>query len=285
MATIRRAANGRRVLDFCQSESAGREAQRQAIAGWFAHDRGASGPVSTLLDPADYQLLLVESPDVLPAELKAAVKWRLKDTIDFPVEEAVVDVFEIPEPARRTGAKKMYAIAARRQAVEAAVMALRPAARRFDVIDIQELALRNLASLLPEAEGGLILLWLRPDSAQLLVIKQGTLYLTRQVHFNQRDVPEGASAAPDVDAISLELQRSMDYFESHYAQTPIGHLVVAPGGELAEGLARALGNETSMRTQCIDLGAVLDMEVPLDATDARSLLAVGAALRDDQKKL
>jgi MSHA biogenesis protein MshI len=43
------------------------------------------------------------------AELKAAVRWRMNNLIDFPVEEAVVDVFNIPDPTRRTGAKMMHA--------------------------------------------------------------------------------------------------------------------------------------------------------------------------------
>jgi hypothetical protein len=100
--------------------------QRATIASWLAADRSELGAVGTVLDVADYQLLLVESPDVLAAELKAAVRWRLKDIIDFPLEDAVVDVFGIPEPVRRTGAKMMYAIAAKRQAVEDHVSTSRP---------------------------------------------------------------------------------------------------------------------------------------------------------------
>ena len=63
----------------------------------------------------------------------------------------------------------MYAIAAKRNAVERQVAILKPAARRFDVIDIPELALRNLVATLPEAADGLIFLWLRLDSAQLRI--------------------------------------------------------------------------------------------------------------------
>ena len=40
-------------------------------------------PVSTVLRPEEYQLALVEAPEVPPAELRAAMRWRLKDTIDF----------------------------------------------------------------------------------------------------------------------------------------------------------------------------------------------------------
>ena len=62
-------------------------------------------PVSTVLRTDDYQLALVEAPDVPPAELRAAMRWRLKESIDFRVEDAVIDVFDVPrKPAAGTAA-------------------------------------------------------------------------------------------------------------------------------------------------------------------------------------
>jgi len=284
MATVRRAAGGRRELVSCHSVDGKPEEQKAVIAGWLSSERGELGAVSSVLDDYDYQLLLVESPDVLPAELRAAVRWRLKDNIDFPVEDAVVDVFDIPEQTRRVGSKMMYTIAAKRQAIEYQVSLFKPAARNFDVIDIPEMALRNLASQLPEAAEGLILLWMSADSARLLVIKESTLYLTRHVQFSS-GTGEGDGQGPDVAAIALELQRSMDYFESHYEQATIDHLIVAPVGAQTDELAKALASETSMRIQGLDIARAIDLAPGLTATDGRSLLAIGAALRDDQKKL
>jgi MSHA biogenesis protein MshI len=45
----------------------------------------------------------VETPEVLPSEMRAAIRWRLKDAINFNVDEASVNVFEIQAntPARR----------------------------------------------------------------------------------------------------------------------------------------------------------------------------------------
>jgi MSHA biogenesis protein MshI len=228
-------------------------------------------------------LVQVESPDVLPAELKAAVRWRLKDAIDFPVEDAVVDVFDMPAPARLTGARMMYAVAAKPQAIARRVAALTGAAKRFDVIDIPELALRNLAALLPEAAGGLIFLWLQGDSAQLLVIKQTTLYLTRHVQFAGHHADAGGP--PNVDAITLEVQRSMDYFESHYDQAPLRHLIIAPPDEYSSRFAQALAAETVMRIESIELSRALELAPGVLPEDRRSLLAIGAALRDERKSL
>jgi MSHA biogenesis protein MshI len=257
--------------------------QNSIVADWAAGPGRASGAISSVLDASDYQLVQVESPDVLPAELKAAVRWRLKDVIDFPVEDAVIDVFDMPEPARRTGARMMYAVAAKPQAVARRAAGLAAAAGRFDVIDIPELALRNIAALLPEAADGLILLWLEGESAQLLVIKQTTLYVTRHVQFGG-EVAE-ADGLPNVDAIALEVQRSMDYFESHYDQAPLRHLIIAPHDPHSARYAQALAYESPMRVELIDLSRAIELAPGVLPADRRSLLAIGAALREESKSL
>jgi MSHA biogenesis protein MshI len=172
----------------------------------------------------------------------------------------------------------MYAIAAKRDAIAEHVAVAKRGGSDFDVIDIPELALRNLAARLPEAAEGLILLWLHAGSAQLLVIKAGTLYVARGVRF--------AGDGPDVEAIALELQRSMDYFESYYEQAPIAHLIVAPFDAPAQALVAELANLTAMRIQGLDLRAVLELPPGAETGfDRRSLLAIGAALRDERPAL
>lgn len=284
VATVSRAGAGRYLLESCLSAAAPPLEQAEALESWLTQTDHQQGAISGVLDSGDYELVQVESPDVLPAEFKAAVRWRLKGVIDFPVADAVVDVFDMPERPHRTGAKMMYVVAAKRDAIARQSALLKSAQRRLDVIDIPELALRNLAALLPEAAGGLILLWLQEKSAQLIVIKQSTLYFARQVHLSGNDTGSDGES-PDVEAIALELQRSADYFESQYQQVPLADLIIAPRSDRSGRLAGALEKQTAMRVQSIDLHLALDLSPGLDPSDARSLLAIGAALRAEPAKL
>jgi MSHA biogenesis protein MshI len=282
MATVARQAGGKHVLEACASIVAPAAEQDAAIAAWLLAQRRTPGAVGSILGADDYQLTLVEAPDVLPVELKAAVRWRLKEVVDFPIDDALVDVFSIPDQARRTGSKMLYAVAAKRAAVEAHVALIKAHRRRFDVIDIPELALRNLAASLPQATDGLVFLWLKPRAAQLLVVKGRKLYLARFVAFPGADSPDPGKPGAEVDALGLEMQRSMDYFESHYEQAPLANLVIAPRGEYAEALARELSSQTSMRVSLIDLASVFAAHADFDLTDSRTLLAIGGALREDE---
>jgi len=92
--------------------------------------------------------------------------------------------------------------------------------------------------------------------------------------------------APDlqraVDSIVLEVQRSLDYFESHFTLPPITRLAV--GGRIREmpGLADALSTQLGLQIIELDFNRLLVTDTPLDAAlQARCHLAIGLALRDE----
>ncbi|HMK85528.1 MAG TPA: hypothetical protein VK437_06190 [Steroidobacteraceae bacterium] len=241
--------------------------------------------VSTVLRSDDYQLALVEAPDVPPAELRAAMRWRLKDAIDFRVEDAVIDVFDLPEQNRGARARMMYAIAARRSAIDEYTRAL-AATPQFDVIDVPELCLRNLAALLPASSAGVALLHLGQSSASIVLVRGKTFYLARQMDLTATLGSARASDAPDAGSIVLELQRSLDYYERHFDQPPITRIAVSPAGPRADTLAQDLGRETGFEVTTLDLNLLLSCARPIEPeAQAACLLAVGAALREEHRSL
>jgi MSHA biogenesis protein MshI len=179
----------------------------------------------------------------------------------------------------------LFAVAARSAAVERLTSTLRPAAKGFYAIDIPDLCLRNVSALLPQDEKGVAMLGLNESYAQLITTRKGVLYLTRRIDTARRfeaHAQDRAAGEVDAGALALELQRSLDYYESHYDQTPIGDLVIAPGGARAERLATALRNETSLRVHVLDVREVCNVYKSGELiTDWPSLMAFGAALRTE----
>jgi len=243
-----------------------------------------SAPVSGVLRARDYQLSLVESPDVPPAELRAAMRWRLRDAIDFRVEDAVIDVFDIPAQSRGTQGRMMYAVAARRSAVDRQAAAF-GALAAFDVVDVPELCLRNLAALLPSAAQGIAMLHLGVDSASVVLVRGATFFFARQMNL-QGGLTTGESGQLDPDNVLLELQRSLDYYERHFDQPPITRVAVAPCGERARQLAAELARDSNFEVSVLDLNQLLTCAQPVaDADQGAVLMAVGAALRREQRSL
>jgi MSHA biogenesis protein MshI len=245
-------------------------------------------PVSTVLRPEDYQLVLVEAPDVPPAELRAAMRWRLKDSIDFGVEDAVIDLFAVPEQNRGSHGRMMYAVAARRSAINRHASAL-SAVPAFDAIDVPELCLRNLAALLPAAAAGVALLYLGETAATIVLVRGTTFYFARHMDLLPASLAaaqDAAGARVDAASVVLELQRSLDYYERHFDQPPVTRIAVSPAGARANELALDLGRETGLEVAGLDLNVLLTCATPIEpAAQAACLLAVGAALRQEHRSL
>ena len=240
------------------------------------------------MQPDEYQLLLVEAPDVDPSELRAAIKWRIKDLINFHLDDAVIDVFEVPDQKRQTSGRLMYAVAARAPRVRDRVDGANDAGLALDVIDIPEMALRNVAGLLDGDVRGVASLFLGPNQGLIVITRQGTLYLARTVKVGEDQL---AAASEDerpllMESISLELQRSMDYYDSHFDQPGLGSVALMPTAVEMPYLLEHLQSSLDVPTQPVDLSELMDVDVDLDAGhQARALLAIGAALRREELTL
>jgi MSHA biogenesis protein MshI len=289
IAVVRRRAGQRPTIEHCAVHACeDNESIEQALRRCVGKLGLARAHVLAVASTDDYQLVQVESPEVQPAELRAAIRWRLRDVINFHIDDAVVDVFEIPDQSRRSQTKMLFAVAARSAAVQRLVSALAPIARDFDVIDIPELCLRNVSALLPQDQKGVATLLLGERFAHLNLTRQGVLYLARRIEYSRGYELEGESGSKNIDAaaLALELQRSLDYFESNYDQTPIGELVLAPGGTRAAQLATRLQSETNLRITQLDLSDVVDGANALGTElHPDCLLALGAALRIESTAL
>ncbi len=235
---------------------------------------------TTVLNDGDYQLVLTEAPAVPDEELKAALRWRVKDLIDFHINDATLDVFDLPA-TRGGNAREMYVVAARSAAVQQRAERLHAAGAQLEIIDIPELAQRNLAVLLPQDVQGTALLWLHASGGNLTLTRQGTLYLTRALTIGLDQLANAERRPAYFDQLVLEVQRSLDYYESHFREAPIRNLVLAPLATEVPGLAEHIAASLNVQVSSIDLAAVLDCEIEVPALWAgRCLATIGAALRE-----
>jgi MSHA biogenesis protein MshI len=252
----------------------------------------------SVLEPGSYQLLQVEAPDVDATELKAAVRWRVKELIDFHIDDAAIDVFDMPSQGAR--ARFMYAVAARNPLIQQRVQLLQDVGLNVQTVDITELALRNIMQLLPEDEGGAALLQLSAGEGLITLTRQGTLYLARNLDIGALQLGmAGAGFSADnlalaqqgnreraFETVMLEVQRSFDYYESNFGQAPIKNLIIGPLAEPQDELAEYAATHLGVKARALDLNTVLKSRTPLDlALQANCISTIGAALRLDEKTL
>jgi MSHA biogenesis protein MshI len=242
----------------------------------------------TLLSPLEYQVLLVEAPNVPPAELKTAVRWRIKDMLDYHVDDATIDVLDIPVDTGASRGHSMYAVAARNDVIQGCIERFNGAQIPLSVIDIPETAQRNIAALYEPADRGVGLLYLGKAHALLTINFRGELYLARRIDVSIDQILQPAGGTDDVmNRILLELQRSFDHLDRQFPFVPMAKLLLAPEPRetgLRDYLAANLGVpvERIALEEVLALGAGARLE---DDAAWRLFHVLGAALRNEQKAL
>jgi MSHA biogenesis protein MshI len=226
-------------------------------------------PCVGVMGIGNYKILLTEAPPVLESELVAATRWQVQELIDFNIEDAIIDVFDVP--ASRRQEKMIYVVVARKKAVQVKVDNLLGIGFKLTALDIPELALRNIAALLPEDKNGVALLWLTPKNGMLTITRNATLYLSRTI---EGDINH------KVPLIIAEIRRSLTYYENNFNQAPINHLVIAPTSPPLPNLGKYLATHLGINVRLLDLNKLLNSKLRLTAAQqAQCFPILGAALR------
>jgi MSHA biogenesis protein MshI len=232
-------------------------------------------PLAALLDTSQYQTVLLEAPPVPEEELMGAVRWKIRDMINFHIDDAVLDHVPVPAGGGRT--PSLYVVAARSVAVRALANPFHEAGLHLEVIDVRESAQNALAALLAPADYAVALLHMEDDAGLLTFTFGPDLILSRRI--------DGRGASGDFlnEKVALEVQRSVDYFERQYSWFPLAKLYLAPmagAAPLRAKLAELLpvGVEQIDLDSLFDLGGVADLQTPERQNEAFHLL--GAALRE-----
>lgn len=279
------------TLESCASMSWDGEDPGVKLAGLVREQASPKTPAVGLMPLQGYSLLQVEAPEVAREEMPQAVRWLVKDLIDYPLEEAVIDVF--PAPQSSSHGRMIYAVSAHFEAVNSQVKLLKQSRLKLQALDIPELALRNVASWTPEAQAGVGLLYLGRDSGLLVIVHEQTLYVARSIQHGtaamREAVPEEAGDGlldrdGDIqlllDRVVLDVQRTLDYYESTFGKTSIGTVLLAPMQDSVPGLMEHLQSNLGTNVKPLDLNALFKGPEVEPLEQARSFLALGAALRE-----
>ncbi len=234
-----------------------------------------------LLEPADYRHLTLETPPVANDEMREALRWKIADLVDFSVEQACIDFYLLPDAKHASSKKMLAAIASSAAVLKPKIKLCQQAGLDLEVIDIQETALRNLATLLPENDRGVAILHLLPTNGSIIIQKQDLIYLSRKLDFGFADLHlDSDIPSQEINNLALEIQRSLDYVESYYGIPPISTLAVIPVPSHTENLLNHLNENLSANSRIMDISTILEGETILaDKTQAYCATVIGATLR------
>ncbi len=237
------------------------------------------------LDSSRFNLSLIETPSVGKDELLQALTWKVKDLIDFPLDELVMDYVDVPPT--KSGSEMVYAVTSREASIQQIVDHTLAVEGLLERINIPAFALQNIVSCLPQTEQGIALLNLTQRDSLLTLSRGEKLYLSRGVDARSTDLRErqatlnGSLDFTLFDNLLLDIQRSLDYYDSFFADPPIRHLVVTAADHAYDDLIEYLDQNLTIEVRSLSLEELITPAEQLALEPeyiGELMLAVGAVL-------
>ncbi|MDH5633390.1 MAG: hypothetical protein OEZ10_10415 [Gammaproteobacteria bacterium] len=236
---------------------------------------------SLLLSGKDYSLFVIEAPNVPDSEMVDAVRWRIRDLVDIPEDDAVIDVFDMPYAG--VGTRSIYVVVARKSLIQGKITMLEDNRLSAEIVDIPELAIRNLVGAMSDNPDATVVLFLSEKTGLLSIIKGEHVYISRTLDIGYRSLRGDDSVQFGLDQIVLEIQRSMDYYESHFRLGSVRKALVCGMEDADVTLVPYIQSNLGLDVSEVDANEFIASDAGVDLALTRKhavcALALGAALR------
>jgi MSHA biogenesis protein MshI len=223
---------------------------------------GMQGCTAALALPlGSYDMLQIERPAVEDDELVDAARWRVKEQLDYPIEDAVLQVFDAPQPSERQRTALINVVAAPARTVRELTMLLKKAGLRPGKITIAELAVRELIAQKSPRTDPVATVFLTTRQGIIQVTWGRELYLSRRVDYGLGSIKPSDSAATGIHmTLPLELRRTVDYFESHFSRGHVRRVLACPSDPAFMLLMKQASEFTGLEVEPLELPAELVQE-------------------------
>ena len=287
VASVKRDQSGSATLQFAKRETCSLAEERQrALVQMVQQQSLQNSRTVAVLASNFYQLIQIDMGDLPAAERHDAARWQIREHIDYPPEEAVLDLFEV---APFGGERKplTYVVAAQQKVLRDRVQLVEQSDLVLQSIDIPEFALRNICDLFADDDRGLAILLLLEQTGVLVIVRDGILYLVRWLSIGMDDLIPFADGdlealTEQLDTIILEIQRSFDYCESTFQLPMVSRLLVAQTQREIPAVLNYLNDYLSTQVESFSFTGVLNLAEESEQLQLnRCLMAIGGALRQE----
>jgi len=256
----------------------------QAVAQILRTGIARQASVISVLAAEQYNTYPLPAPPVPKAELREALRWKLREVLPYAPEDAAVDFVSLARAAEPNTAESLFAVAALRRNVAQAIAPLLAGGIDVQAVDIAEMAQRNLLNALPGSEPGRALLGLEDSSALLTAVHEGALCFARRIPLARLAGTEEEDPEHVAVRVATQVQRSLEVVERQTGLPAVRTVWVGPHAYCAL-IARCVAEQTGLDCPQLDIQAELQFSTPLPPMAperaAGALIAIGAALRSE----
>jgi MSHA biogenesis protein MshI len=203
------------------------EALEDNLHAWCKKNNIKNSICRWLLSHECYQTYLTDSPNVLKKELPEALKWQLKDQLDFPVDEVLISYYKPHHPDPENN--QVVAVSVEKKLIDTIVLMTKEIGLELNAIEVEELTIGHM--LIPhlakdkivgyvgENRSGLVFNFYQSNKLVFSRYKKGTYLPINQEQEHEFSLE--SQSQEQEDAFLLETQRTLDYVISQLFRKPV----------------------------------------------------------------
>ena len=178
-----------------------------------------------------YKFLLAEAPNTQLESLRAIMPIKIKDSLlPWKVAEVTSDVLLLPPDAFRGRKKSVYVAASQTKVIETQLQQFGEMGIKPEAITTIEVALKAYWAVLnPPAKTSIGIMRITETGGVIVMVCDGSIYLARRIVVALNGLTEEGANKQDIfDQVVLEIQRSVDFYESQLGKGPVSKVVMLP---------------------------------------------------------
>lgn len=230
---------------------------------------------SVIVIPSDkVESAQIELSDLPEVDVHASLPWQVKELVSIAPQDMICDFIAMDvQPSGQ--APKAQVIATHRSYLEFILEPLHESNVPIVAITTEQLVLARMQNTKDAAQ--LLFVQHSNTAAILLILKNQKICFARKIRGADAVINMTEAEVVDygADMVAIEIQRSIDYFESQLKQPPIKNAMIAVAGPHEELLAKELNKSLPVPSLVVPYGGIHDETGSMSLT---FLSAYGAAL-------
>lgn len=222
----------------------------QTLHDYLAEHHLLGLSAAACLDDPSIKIRKVELPEMPEADLKEAVKWKIRDVLEGPVSDYVVRS-SLLEKVSTVQAKKLMLVgyAIKRAAVTNLLQKVTLAGLKISFVEPSSVSLAAaIEAAYPSGENWVAGLDVGPGKAVMVIVGQGKLYYSRPL--------PGIQSVWDDPVINqklaAEVQNTIDTFTVTFHVDKINRIFLAGSGAALKGLAEYLTTNVAVKSEILN---------------------------------
>lgn len=244
--------------------------QTQSLAALIEKHHLRKEKAHVILPADSYQLFLLDANEFLDQDINTSARWLVKDLIDYPLEEAVVAAFPVPD-----NIKRINVVVAHLPYLYRLIDSCHKLKLKIASMSIVELALLNIMNLVIQDGHAYVLLFINNGTSYLQIAYKNALYIMRRLEIDESNLNQASLT------LSEEINRSLDYFYQQISQKVPTLINIAIANSEIESEFFAELKKQNPEMELLNLSPALKKHDANENQLVVNLVALGAAVERD----